>query len=281
MKLEKEQNLLSPYPYLSKVQRLKTFFREKALTLYKEKKVGLIIGGAQKAGTSGLFSTLTNHPELTRPIALKELHYFSNTKWYTQSKLNQYHSFFPVPSKQLRSTIYFESTPNYLYQKEVAIRLKQYNPNLKLIFILRDPTERAFSSWKMHHFAFAKRKSNQFYDQRTFSKAIEEELNKQNTLKGYLNKGLYAKHLKFYLNEFEKEQMLILDSNSLLNEPHQLKRIYNFIGIENMNLQLTIGNKSGAYIKTEEDKQTLLKLKQFYRVGNEELFDLLEQNFNW
>jgi len=53
MKLEKEQNLLSPYPYLSKVQRLKTFFREKALTLYKEKKVGLIIGGAQKAGTSG------------------------------------------------------------------------------------------------------------------------------------------------------------------------------------------------------------------------------------
>jgi len=163
----------------------------------------------------------------------------------------------------------------------VAIRLKHYNPNLKLIFILRDPTERAFSSWKMHHFAFAKRKSNQFYDQRTFSKAIEEELNKQNTLKGYLNKGLYAKHLKFYLNEFEKEQMLILDSNSLLNEPHQLKRIYNFIGIENMNLQLTIGNKSGAYIKTEEDKQTLLKLKQFYRVGNEELFDLLEQNFNW
>lgn len=68
--------------------------RQRLLKLYPSKKIEFMIAGAQKARTSGLFGTLAKHPKLIRPIALKEIHYFSNNHWYNQTNLNQYHSFF-------------------------------------------------------------------------------------------------------------------------------------------------------------------------------------------
>jgi len=164
---------LSPYILLSKKQKLKQWLKSFRARFAVTAKPEFFILGAQKAGTTALQATLCQHPQLARG-QFKELHYFSNDAWYSRQTLHQYHSFFPAKTTNDRK--YFEATPMYLYHPQVAERLWEYNPNSKLVVMLREPAMRAFSAWKMYHHQFPETKLSFLADPRSFSKAISEEL---------------------------------------------------------------------------------------------------------
>src|SRR6056297_2017481 len=105
------------------------------------KKLDFIIVGAMKAGTSSLAFHLSNHPNICMP--LKEAHFFNIKDHYEQG--SEYYKIFfkDCESKKL----WGEKTPTYSYLRKVAPLIKEYNPDIKLIWILRNPVKRSYSNY--------------------------------------------------------------------------------------------------------------------------------------
>lgn len=105
-----------------------------------------IVIGAQKAGTTSLFTYLRQHPKLFLPRE-KELKYFSRSDG-TQSSFQEYvETHFSAQQTQNRKC--GEVSPEYLYTPDSARLIQHYCPNARLIAILRDPIERAYSHYRM------------------------------------------------------------------------------------------------------------------------------------
>lgn len=110
-------------------------------------KIDFVISGTQKGGTSALDAYLREHPEICMADK-KEVHYFDNEDFYCYEQLGylNYHSFF---SPNESHKILGEATPIYMYWYDAPKHIWQYNSNMKLIAILRNPIERAYSHWNM------------------------------------------------------------------------------------------------------------------------------------
>lgn len=110
----------------------------------------LFIVGAQKAGTTTLFGALARHRDVLPPL-VKEVHYFDvaahrSERWYG--------AHFPTQAEAMRhesthgkAPITFDTTPYYMFHPDVAGRIKQYAPDAKIIAVLRDPVDRAWSQY--------------------------------------------------------------------------------------------------------------------------------------
>lgn len=111
-------------------------------------KLNFLIIGAQKAGTTSLAKYLSQHKSILPPKE-KEFNFFNldqnyqKGKSYYESNLNRYRNPF-------KPRISFEATTHYLYLPHVAQRIYSYNPNFKLIILLREPSERDYSAWNMY-----------------------------------------------------------------------------------------------------------------------------------
>ncbi|TMI07027.1 MAG: sulfotransferase, partial [Betaproteobacteria bacterium] len=93
-------------------------------------KVGFVVAGAQKGGTTALDHYLREHPELCLPQR-KELHFFDTDRYFVTEPIDYgpYHAAFaPGPSQRLLG----EVTPAYLYWPTAAERIARYNPAMKL-----------------------------------------------------------------------------------------------------------------------------------------------------
>ncbi|PHS73639.1 MAG: hypothetical protein COB22_00060 [Cycloclasticus sp.] len=154
----------------------KDFFRIQ-VSLIREiiglnRKVNFVVAGAQKSGSSALNRFLAMHPELCMTKKKRnELHYFEDDRLFNQmiSSDHKYHMHFkPKASHKLIGDV----TPAYMYYPQAAERMFNYNPKLKIILILRNPIERAFSHWNMQ----TKRRR----ETRPFLEAIQCEENTPN-----------------------------------------------------------------------------------------------------
>lgn len=133
-----------------------------------------LIIGAQKAGTTSLFDYLSHHPYLV-PSRQKEVCFFSNDELYQKGEA-WYHSHFPMPYRVLKGSLAYEATPEYLFYPQCPERIFQYNAGMKLIIILRDPVERAYSAWNMYR-RFQKDPVNfRLAEFRNFEQAVSDEL---------------------------------------------------------------------------------------------------------
>lgn len=249
-------------------------------------KPDFLIIGAQKAGTSGLYSTLKKHPQLISSTK-KEIHYFDNDSWYKKNNLKEYHNYFPKGLSFKNNLLSFEATPSYLYHPEVSERLWRYNKSLKLIVILREPATRALSAYIMYHHHFSKGKRNKFYDKREFSEALSAEimeLEKGPTFvdyRGYIARGLYFEQLKRYYNYFPEKQILVLESGDLKERPViNLEKIQSFLGIRQQGLDMEIKNKRQLEVQ-DKYKKELGFLKGYFRPHNTMLYKLLGVDYNW
>ena len=130
------------------------------------RKVDFLICGAQKCGTTALDFYLRQHPLLCFP-SKKELHYFDDDAAFAGGSPDYaaYHAWF---APEARHRLLGETTPIYLYKPEVMPRICAYNPDMKLIAVLRHPVDRAYSHWNM----FRARGESKV----SFREALEHEL---------------------------------------------------------------------------------------------------------
>jgi hypothetical protein len=156
----------------------------------------------------------------------------------TPNPIDRYHAFFPNYSNQ---PAVGEATPIYMYFPWIANRIKAYNPNMKLIILLRHPVERAYSHYQMER--------ARGWEWLPFSLAIRIEALRLRIAKitdkygkpersslrthSYSDRGFYSRQIQNLLRYFPREQMLVLLNEDLQKHHHQtLKRVYQFLNVD-------------------------------------------------
>ena len=121
-----------------------------------------IIGGAQTAGTTALWDYLNLHPEIQMPET-KEINFFS---FEYHKGINYYSKLFECLDT---NCVVGEASPQYITDEIYAKRIKKHTPEIKLIFILRDPIKRAYSNY---HYNIQRHLQN---PDLSFEKSIRED----------------------------------------------------------------------------------------------------------
>ena len=215
-------------------------------------KVDFFIVGAPKAGTTSLYHYLSEHPQVEMS-SQKEPDYFSDKAiheqgmYYAKNRvdtLDKYESLFV----QKESVVYGEASVSYLFYENVAEDIKKYNPNAKIIIMLRNPIERAFSHYLMD------------YRLGLISDSFENVLAKISKHKNahlfyqqYIEVSKYSKQIQRYLDFFEKDSILFIDYEDLkINVSKTVDQVYNF---------LHISTEFAADINTKHNTFTMPKNK--------------------
>jgi hypothetical protein len=170
----------------------------------ERRKLDFVIAGAQKGGTCTLDAIFRKHPQI-QMARRKETHFFDDEKHHWEAPdYDKLDAYFPRLDDRLRG----EATPVTLYWRPAIRRLHQYNPDIKLILLLRNPVERAFSHWRMEY--------STGRDSMPFSAAIREGRNRvqsQAEVEGlhryfsYVERGLYGQQLTYLLDYFPRQQI--------------------------------------------------------------------------
>ncbi|MEZ5471432.1 MAG: sulfotransferase domain-containing protein [Marinicella sp.] len=191
--------------------------------------INFLICGTQKGGTSALDTYLREHPEICM-ANVKEVHFFDREVHFDSNEVDysKYHSYFEPKSHHKAIG---EATPIYMYWKSSPKRIWQYNPNMKIIIILRNPIERAYSHWNMERMRGA--------DQFSFWDAITNENKRcmeasplQHRVYSYVDRGFYLRQLRNLWKFFPKKQVLVLKNEDLKNKPVEtLNKICDFLNI--------------------------------------------------
>ncbi|MFB6273376.1 MAG: sulfotransferase domain-containing protein [Salinibacter sp.] len=198
-----------------------------------------LIIGAARSGTTSLYYYLKQHPDIYM-APIKEPAFFAfegmdkismatgviDAPRYSKS-WDGYRELFEGATEPLRG----EASPHYLYFPEAPRRIYSYIPHVKLITILRNPIERAYSHYLLH-------RRDDSVDCQTFSEALElEDASSDEPMDAFfihLKKyGLYADQLSRYYDVFDKKQVLVLLYDDLKEEPQAvLKKVCDFLDVD-------------------------------------------------
>lgn len=202
------------------------------------------IVGADKAGTSSLYSYLKDIPGIFMS-SIKEPNYFSRKTIPDEhpilNPIRDQRKYLELFKDAKHEQIVGEASPSYLADPEAAELIHRISPASKILISLRDPVERIFS-----HYLMLKRNGlikSSFYDEIHFA------LKKRDGDKLHLNHGLYFEHVKRYLDRFGEDQVkIIIFEEFVKNERLTVQNILRFLNLKiNLhNFQPEIYNKYGV-----------------------------------
>lgn len=245
-----------------------------------------VIIGAQKCGTTFLYHLLCHHPNV-EPALAKEVHYFDT---HFDKGIEWYRSRFPSPTRKGgRRAMSGESSPYYLYHPHAAKRAAQVVPKAKLIALVRDPVDRAYSDYN--------HKVREGRETLSFEEAVEAEPER---LRGerekmladegyhspnyrkysYLSRGIYVDQLKEWRRFFAEGQLLVLKSEDFFQDPQGcFEHVLDFLGLP--------GGETGASGERNEgdyppmNPATRRRLEEFFEPHNRRLYEYLGVDFGW
>ncbi|XP_045687383.1 bifunctional heparan sulfate N-deacetylase/N-sulfotransferase 4 [Phyllostomus hastatus] len=219
-----------------------------------------LVIGPQKTGTTALYLFLLMHPavvsSLPSPRTFEEVQFFNGNNYH--KGIDWYMDFFPTPSN-VTGDFLFEKSANYFHSEEAPKRAASLVPKAKIITILIDPSDRAYS-WYQHqrsHEDPAALRFN-FYDVVTTGpqappalKALQHRC---------LAPGWYAVHLERWLAHFAASQLLIIDGQQLRSDPATvMDEVQRFLGVSphyNYSAALTFDPQKGFWCQLLEGGKT-------------------------
>jgi hypothetical protein len=251
---------------------------------------------------------LAQHPEI-KCARKKEVGFFSRDKvydlgadWYAKQ----------FPHRDRPGVLLFEATPEYLYNPFVAERIFRFNPEMKLIILLRNPVERAFSAWNMFRQFHADPRikeatiaeyleganpesrnpllellgRTEFPD---FDSCVKEEINllqagKPQALEPSLvRRGLYHEQIQRFYRQFPKENILILESTELkTRRAAALNGVLRFLGLPEADWERTdLQDKHVRQYDAPMSDSVRDMLRKFFEPHNAELYSFLGREFDW
>ena len=197
-----------------------------------EIRVGFLIAGTQKGGTTALDAYLREHPQVCLGDR-KELHFFDDEERFARPRADyaDYHAHF-APHRGHR--IIGEATPIYMYWNAAPARIHAYNPAMRLIMVLRNPIERAFSHWNMERERGA--------EPLPFGAALRAESERaatarplQDRIFSYVDRGFYTGQLQRLWQLFPRTQTIVLRQEDLRARPADtLARVTDFLGVDRL-----------------------------------------------
>ena len=264
----------------ARAKRLAKVRRQKIVAAQRRATEGplpdFVVLGTQKGGTSFFYRLLTEHP-LVRGAAAKELHFFDNkfaegVGWYRRC-------FSESEQVDGQRTITGEASPSYLFNPQVPERMARIVPEARLIALLRNPVDRAYSHYQME--------VRRGKEARSFEEATEEEMisaeGEENALDvryAYLTRGLYADQLERFSFFANRDRLLVVKSENLFTRRLEvLERVIAFLGLPPF--ESTLAPPAGNTTYEPMDPGTRQHLEGFFAPHNERLYDLLNTDFGW
>jgi hypothetical protein len=220
------------------------------------------------------------HPKFA-PALRKEIHFFDQ---HFEKGWMWYLSHFPVREEGILSG---EASPHYYFFPEAAQRVAECLPNAKLIMLLRNPVDRAYSHYR-HEITMG-------YERRAFHEAQDREFTftdgvwkrkdllangtSQYVHFSYLSKGVYVTYLKKWMEKIPPERFLILKSERLFSEPHVVfPLVLNFLGVPQGNISTFPTYNEGNYEPLDNELKS--QLQAFFAPYNLELSQFLGMDFS-
>lgn len=252
--------------------------------------IDFLIIGAQRGGTQSFYDYLLQHPSVV-PAIQPDLHFFDQ---HYDRGLAWYISQFPLLSgyygaKRPEGCITGEASPFYFHHPLVAERIRLHCPNAKLIVLLRNPTDRAYS-----HFRQAVRLGK---EQFSFSMALKVEAKRmekgmqrlrdnpelyaeRNLFNSYISHGLYAQQIKRWKSVFPEQQLLFVRSEEYFSDPvSHVLQAYRFLGLTPFSPRVMDPPPVHEFEFLTD--QTREKIDKVFKHSNEETFRLLNWSQSW
>ena len=271
-----------------------------------------LIAGGVATGTSFLSSALASHPNIFLPKIHRPEPNFFHYSWKFSQGLEWYQRtlFQEVGEEKAVG----ERSSLLLTSNAAAGRIKEYLPEIKLIFCLRNPIERA---WANYRFTVL-----EGLEPLPFNEALEQESERMSTAEGkwieiqphaYLTRSCYSTHIREYVKLFQRENILFIKSEDLGKNPHQnLERVCEFLGVNpkikmtfppdfsapsvlHRNIQVEIRNYFGerfpqivecirkegdfsTFVSTDDDSSCLARLKANLSSGKNPMSEAIRLN---
>jgi Sulfotransferase domain len=274
---------------------------KRSLRLYGELTAGMrdlpdfMIIGAKRGGTTSLYNYLLEHPRVLPLLParqrIKGPHFFDSN---FSRGMRWYRSHFPTAAyRRMRErdgqpVITGESSPYYLFHPLAAERAARLAPGTKVIVLLRDPVERAWSHYKerVRHGA----------EPLSFEEAVEREperlrgeaerivsepgyLSYAHEQQSYLAQGRYLDSLPAWQDRFPPERMLIMPSEEMYADPQAaLDRVTAFLGLPSWGLRDR--TKHNYHPAAGMSDATRRELSVTFEQHNRDLAKLLDMRFD-
>jgi hypothetical protein len=296
------RSMIARVPSSAMALRRRTAWHYRSATSGARILPSFLIIGAQRAGTTSLFSYLERHPDVAAPAGgresvrwNKELNFFN--KEYSRG-LAWYRSFFPTSAarrlarRRGHDLLAGEASPSYLFDSVVPGRVAESIPDVRLIVLLRNPIERAYS-----HYQHMRRLRVEPW---SFEKALDLEetrLSRTEERPGdppvkrrrrrrrrrhvsYLSRGVYVDQLERWFEHFPSEQLLVLRTDDLLAKPADVyAETLAFLGVRPWDLKEFVHRNRASYAPIDPDLRS--KLESYFAEPNARLARLLGMDLGW
>lgn len=251
-----------------------------------------IVIGAQKSGTSSMFSYLKQHPQIVRPIFKEpyffDRHYHRGLSWYG-CNFPARHTLHRLEDRSGRPHLTFEATATYVFDTEVPARIARDLKTRKFILLLRNPVERAISAyWHARRMGI---------EGRSLAEAVDADLARHREEsaweKGegaapksapprptYLRRGIYHEAVSRWQSVFSPHDLLILQSETMFADPAAaMAQVFEFLDIPQPAHIDFAPQNIGGY--DERDAAVRETLRDFYRPHNAYLNSIRRTALNW
>lgn len=254
-----------------------------------------LIIGAQRCGTTSLYKYLAEHPCFaSASVGTKGVHFFDT---HYGNGLAWYRSHFPTIARRRwfrarhgADLVTGEASPYYLFHPLVPHRIAAHLPGVKLVALLRDPVERAYSQWQ-HELAKGFETLERFEDAldaepvRLAGEAerMREDPDYRSPAHqhwSYTSRGRYAEQLEAYRALFPPQQLLVARAEDLFAEPEALyARVESFLGLA-PHPPATFERHNG-YRRAPMHPATRARLVEHFAEPNRRLAEMLGPGFTW
>ncbi|GAA1877813.1 sulfotransferase domain-containing protein [Actinomadura bangladeshensis] len=254
---------------------------------------GFLIVGGQRCGTTSMYRTLSQHPALLKALWHKGVHYFdtgygNGPAWYR--------GHFPLRSTAARvesrhgvKPLAFESSPYYGFHPLAGARIAADLPEVKLLMLVRDPVERAYSA---HSHEFGRG-----FETEPFERAVELE---EQRLEGeaerlaadpsatshayqhnaYLARGRYIEQIERLEKLVGRDRLLVVDSHEFFTEPETVyKGVLDFLGVPP--LGSPVFERHNARSRSPLPDALHARLEEYFRPYDERLAEWLGRTPSW
>jgi hypothetical protein len=252
-----------------------------------------LIVGAQRSGTSALYEYLVRHPAIGRSTT-EEVHYFTHN---FDRGVAWYRGHFPTVLRQAYvrrrhglELICGEATPYYMFHPHAPSRIAELLPTARLIVVLRNPVERAYS-----HFVHSRRVGVEPIE--SFEEALDaeparlagevEKMRRDPAYRSrnhwhfsYVTRGIYIDQMEVLDSLFSAHQILVLSADQLLRQTAETHaRVLRFLNQPVIALPNYHRHNASPYAPM--DPGTRARLVETFAEPNRRLYDFLGVDFGW
>ena len=253
-----------------------------------------LVIGTQRGGTTSLYHYLEELPCIA-PATTKEIHFFDRR---FNKGLAWYRGHFPTRLERQyeqrfhkRAFVTGEASPSYLFHPHVPRRIARALPHVKLIVLLRNPVDRAYSQYYhavelgLETLSFeAAIKDEEERTARERAKIMQDEHYESYAFKhlSYLSRGIYVDQLQTWMSLFPREQFLILKSEDFYADPaSSVKQVLSFLDIPESEMKEQSYKQYNNTTYSSMDSVLRKRLVEYFEPHNARLYDFLGVDFGW